>query len=68
MNPYRVRQLDEHGDVLAEKHVVAPNYDAVLRQLKDVPDNTSRIEVYNEEGERAGEANVDFWRQKLRRR
>lgn len=68
MNPYQVRQLDDRGEVLSEKQVVAHNYDAVLRQLKEVPNETSRIEVYNQEGQRAGEANVDFWRQKLRRR
>lgn len=68
MNPYQVRQVDVCGEILAEKQVLAHNYDAVLRHLKDVPGETKRIEVYNQDGEKAGEANVDFWRQKLRRR
>lgn len=68
MNPYQVRQLDAHGEVLAEEQVLAQNYDGVLRQLRDVSDGAKRIEVFNREGEKAGEANVDFWRQKVRRR
>jgi len=58
MNPYQVRQVDSEGDVLAETQVLAHNYDAVLRQLNEVPDATKRIEVYNHDGEKAGEANV----------
>lgn len=68
MNPYQIRQFDEQGEILAEQQVLAHNYDGALRQLKDVPDGASRIEVFNRDGESAGETNVDFWRQKLRRR
>jgi len=63
-NPYSLRQLDEHGDVLSEKHVVAKSCSAAMRELKDVAVGADRIVVYNEEGNKAGEVNVDYWRLK----
>lgn len=68
VNPYKVRQLDAEGEVVSEKHVAAPTYDAVLRQLTSVAEKAERIEVYNEDGDRSGEVNVDYWRQRVQRK
>jgi hypothetical protein len=65
---YKVRQIDAHGQVLSERHVEASSYNAVLRQLDAVAQDTQHIEVYNQDGEVAGQVNADFWRQKMRRR
>ena len=68
MNPYKVRQIDALGQVLSEKQVAAQTYNAALRQLDDVLDETQRIQVFNDVGEKAGEMNVDYWRRTMRRR
>ena len=68
MDPYTVRQLDADGEVLSEKRVEAQNYDGVLRQLKKIAREVRRIEVYDQDGNRAGEINADFWRQRVRGR
>ena len=68
ISPYKVRQLDDHGDVLSETQVAAHSCSAALQELNNVVDDAQRIEVYNEEGEKAGEVNVDYWRIKRRRR
>ena len=66
MNPYKVCLLDVEGQVVAEQQVVAQNYVAVLRRVKHVAEDATRIEVYKHDGERAGEIGVDYWRQKVR--
>lgn len=68
MTPYQVCQFDESGDLICEEQVIARDYSAVLQQLHDVDNAAQRIEVINPEGESAGEVNVDYWRQKMRRR
>ncbi|MEX0819603.1 MAG: hypothetical protein WD070_08410 [Pirellulaceae bacterium] len=68
ITPYKVRQLDTEGQVLSEKQVTAPDSGTALRQLKDVFAETQRIEVYNDDGEKAGEMDGDYWRQRVRRR
>lgn len=61
MKPYSIRQLDSQGHVVSQREVEAPDYTAALRQLKDVCDDTQRIEVCNGAGDKAGEISVDYW-------
>ena len=67
MNSYKVRQLDVDSRVLSETHVEGPSYNGVSRDLNAVVEGTQRIEVYNDEGEKAGTMGVDYWRRKVRR-
>ncbi len=67
MNSYKVLQLDVDGRVLSETHVEGPSYNGVIRDLNAVVEGTQRIEVYNDEGEKAGTMGVDYWRRKVRR-
>jgi hypothetical protein len=67
MEPYMVRQVDEEGEVLSENEVMAPSYSAVLRQISETSSRVQRIEVYNQEGDRAGAVDVDYWRRTVRR-
>lgn len=68
VSSYTVRQLDSDGQVVSEKQVAAHSYSAALRELRDVVDEAQRIEVFNREGEKAGEIGVDYWRLKRRGR
>jgi hypothetical protein len=65
---YKVRQLDAHGEVLSERYLEANSYDSVLRQLDSVAEGAHQIEVYNQGGGAAGQIDVGFWRQRVRRR
>lgn len=64
VNSYQVRQLDSDGLVLSERQVDAHDCNSAIRQLQDVYLEAQRIEVYNEQGEKAGEIKADYWRQK----
>ena len=67
VNPYEVRQLDAHHEVLSETQVLASSYHAALRQLADVAQEARRIEVYKN-GERAGSIDANYWRRNVRRK
>jgi hypothetical protein len=47
--------------------VEAGNTDEALRQLRDVPDVTDRIDVYDGNEERVRQIGAAYWRQKWRR-
>jgi hypothetical protein len=68
VNSYQVRQLAKDGKVLSEVQVEAHDYNAALRQLKEVFRESQRIEVYNEYGKKAGEMRVDYWRRMVHSR
>lgn len=53
--------------MLHEEQVEAANYNTALRQLKELFDGAWRLEVCDEEGNKAGGVVVDYWRQKGRR-
>ena len=63
---YTVRQIDTDGRILAEKQVEAHDYNVALRQIGNVIEGAKRIEVYNQQGEKAGQIHVDYWRKKVR--
>lgn len=64
---YRAVQMDAEGGVVTEDNVVAANYASALRRLKTVESNTFRIVVYNQAGDRAGEATAAYWHNSVRR-
>lgn len=64
MNKYQVRQFDIDGQMLHEEHVEGSNYNAALRQLKELVDGAWRLEVSDERGNKAGGVTVEYWRQK----
>ena len=66
MNSYQLRQLDDDGQVISERRVEADDYSAALRQLKEVFGDAQRIQIYNEQDEKAGEISVDYWRREVR--
>ena len=68
MSSYQIRQLDKDGHLVSERHVEAHDCTAAMRQLKEVSRDAQRIEIYNEQGERAGEISVGYWRRKMHRR
>ena len=68
MFDYSVRELDSAGKVISDKQVTGQSYQGVLRDLKSVSQGTSKIEVYNGEGEKAGAIGVDYWRQRVRKK
>ena len=68
MEPYKVRQVDAEGDVISETEVVAASYSAVLREVSEASTTVQRIEVYDQNGERAGAVDVDYWRRMAPRR
>jgi hypothetical protein len=65
---YQVRQVNAHAEVLSQTQVLAPSYGAVLRKLADVSEQAHRIEVYDQDGERAGAITADYWRHWVHRR
>lgn len=65
---YEVRFLDADGTVLSKQQVKAAAYSAVLKNLSNVADDATRIEVYNQTGESAGEVGIEYWRKHYRRR
>ena len=67
MKPYTVRQVDDQGDVVSERHVEAANTDQALRQLTDITETTQRIEVLDSDQERVRQIGADYWRHKFRR-
>ena len=64
MKKYQVQQFDVNGQMLHEEHVEAPNYNAALRQLKELVNGAWRLEVCDAQGNKAGGATVEYWRQK----
>lgn len=64
VNKYQVRQLDINGQLLQEDQVEGSSYNAALRQLKKVVDGAWRLEVCDEQGNKAGGVTVEYWRQK----
>ena len=67
MRPYTVRQLDQQGGVISEKHIEAPHTEAALRQLAGIADTTRRIEVYDADHKKVGEVLDDYWRRRFQR-
>jgi hypothetical protein len=67
MRPYTVRQLDQQGGVISEKHVEAPHAEAALRQLTGITERTRRIEVYDADHKKVEEVLGDYWRDRIRR-
>lgn len=63
-NPYTLQQLDQEGEVVSETRAVARSCSEAIRGLKGVVDDAERIIAYDQEGKRAGEVSVEYWRQK----
>jgi hypothetical protein len=59
--------LDSQGELLDESEVLAPSYRSALQQIKEASDNVKRIEVYNQNGERAGAVEAGYWRRAMSR-
>ncbi len=66
LSPYTVRQMTTEGQVVSERQVAAQSYSAALREMGKVSEEAQRIEVFNSEGEKAGEIGADHWRLKRR--
>ncbi|WP_145100980.1 hypothetical protein [Rosistilla carotiformis] len=66
-NVYTIRQIDSHKTVLSEKQVEAVSSEAAAKQLKQVVDETDKIEV-TLNGETVNEMGVSYWKQRIRRR
>ena len=67
MKRYSAVFRDEGGEEVGRKDVLAGGYQAALRNLREVPDETSRIEMFAEDSTKAGEVSITYWRQRLRR-
>ena len=64
---YTIRQIDSQKTVLSEQQIEAVSGEAAAKQLKQVVDQTDRIEVALN-GETVNEMGVTYWKQRVRRR
>ena len=67
LKTYTAVFTDETGQGLGQANMLASGYQAALRKLSDVPAEAKRIEVFAEDGSKAGEVSTSYWRQRLQR-
>jgi hypothetical protein len=62
---YEVKQVDDHGDLLASLQVSAPSGEMAAKQLKEVANGTESIKVCLD-GDVMNEMGVDYWHKRVR--
>ncbi len=68
MQIFTIRQIDEHGAIIAEKQVEADSSNTALRELRQANEAMRRIEVYDGNQKQVRQIDGDYWRLKSPRR
>jgi hypothetical protein len=68
MQPYTIRQRDEHRQVISEENVEATTNESALRQLKALAPGAEWLEVVDQDGATVREIGVSYWKRRTGRR